>query len=155
MTAYTASRALAGVQPIAHPESGVNAAFSKFALTAALGSGDTIALMTVPAYAVMLDVILATDELDTGAAAAITYSVGDSTSPARYISGAAQSNTVALAPIHMNVAGGMGYQQTSSDALMLTVTHAPSTGAVSGNVYFTAMYSFDAITASSDGTELP
>lgn len=155
MTAYTASRALAGVQPIAHPESGITTAFSKFALTAALGSGDTVALMTIPGYAVMLDVILGTDELDTGSTAAITYSVGDSTSPARYISGAAQGNTVALAPTHMNVASGMGFQQSATDALLLTVTHAPSTGATAGNIYFTAMYSFDAITATSDGSELP
>lgn len=154
MASYSATRALTGTQPIARPE-GVIGIFSKFALTAALGSGDTVALGTVPAYAVMLDVILATDELDTGASAAITYSVGDSTSPARFISGAAQGNTVPLAPTHMNVAGGMGYQQTANEPLVLTVTHAPSTGAASGNVYFTALYSFEAVTASSDGTELP
>lgn len=158
MATYTATRALSGVEPIFHA-GGVVAAYSTFALTAALSSGDKVILLSVPPYSNMIDTILSTDALDTGTAGTITYDVGDSASSTRYMSAVGTNgNNATLKCQHMNVAAGLGYNigtATTVTQLVLTVHASPATGATSGNIYFAAIYSNDMITVTSDGTELP
>src|SRR5215472_3646914 len=149
MTTYTASRGLSGVEPVFHA-GGAVAVYSTFALTAALTSGDKVILLSVPQYSTMIDTILSTDTLDTGTSGGIAFDVGDSASSTRYISNVKTAASASLAPTHMNVAAGLGFQvntATTQTQLVLTVHASPATGATSGNIYFAAVYSNDAITA--------
>lgn len=154
MTAYTGTRALPNVEPIAHP-TGICTVFSTFDYSVAPTNGDVITMLTVPAFAVIVDMILSTDELDTNVSATIHWEVGDGTTANRFISSTAQPNSAGLGPTHLNQPAGQGYQYTSNTAILVTCTQGPATGATSGYVRLTVMYSFEAITANADGAEVP
>jgi|SRR5579863_292194 len=149
MTTYNATREQGGVEPVQNATGDITVV-STFALTQALAVNDIINMLDVPLNAVVTEVNLSADELDTNAAATIAYDVGDSNSAQRFIAAAAQSNGVALAPTRMNVAAGLGYQYTSRTTIQVKVHTGPATGATSGTVRLAVTYSMQSITLSND-----
>src|SRR6185437_1640582 len=138
-----------------------------FALTQALGNGDTITFANAipPSGVTAIEVLVYHPQLDTNASPTGAYEVGDSLSDgnaaARYLTGAVMGTNQTGAQIHnfSNVVPtissgaytkGVGYTYTSDENtstneangyldLVLTVTAGPATGAASGTIwiYFT------------------
>jgi hypothetical protein len=95
MTAYNASKMLAGTQPKMLPSAGGVNVLSTIALTTALAVNDTINFVQLASDAAdnpsgfgptILDVTLDSDKLDTNGAPTISWNVGDATSANRYFS---------------------------------------------------------------------
>ena len=155
MATYTGTRAISGVQPVSH-HGGVVAVLSTFSLTAALAANDIINMLTIPRYAVVLDMILGTGvALDTNATSTIAYDVGDATTDNLYFDNLTQGNNIPLPLTHMTKALAIGTQYTVDTNIKITLEASAATGATAGTIYLCAVYSMDAITATSDGTELP
>ena len=153
MTTYTADLEAAGVQPVQNATGDVTRV-AIFALTAAFGLNDLVKMLTLPANAYVVDVVIGTDAaLDTNATSTISYDVGDSNAAQRYIAAKAQGNNVPLPPYHMDQAAGLGYQigtNTGDNVVVVKIHAAPATGATSGNLRVAVTYGFQTRTPTTD-----
>jgi hypothetical protein len=155
MATYTGTRAIAGVMPVSH-HGGAVAVLSTFSLTAALASGDIINMLSIPRFAVVLDMMLGTGvALDTNATSTIAYDVGDATTDNLYFDNLTQGANLPLPLTHMTKALAIGTQYTVDTNIKITLEASPATGATAGTIYLCAIYSMDAVTATAEGTELP
>lgn len=149
---YVGTRAVKGVEPIAHIEGSVTAVISTFALSAAFVINDVVQMATIPTGAYITDVVLSTDTaLDTSATGLIRYQVGDSNSANRYFTATINpGNNVPLSAVHAQA--GIGYQigtNTGDNLIQVTIQTAPGTGATTGTMRCLIEYSMEAITATS------
>lgn len=140
MAILTTSKVASTVQPRANL--GVNSVTGTYTLTAALALNDVIQMVKIPSGATVLDTILSCNDLDTGGAPTITLSVGDGGSTARYLSASTIGQTGGLA--HTATHGGHGYAYTADDTIDVLVAAAPATGATTGTVALTVIYTLDA-----------
>lgn len=147
MATYNASKQAAGIEP-KYLQAGLIAVSSVFALTAAFGLADLVNMVTVPSGATIIDTILSSDTaLDTNATSTISYDVGDSNAAQRYVAAKAQGNDLPLAPYHMDQAPGHQYKtgtNAGDTTLVVKIHAAPATGAATGNLRLTVLYSMDA-----------
>lgn len=122
---------------------GVLSVTGVFTLAAALALNDVIKMVTLPKGATVLDVILSCTDLDTGAGA-IILDVGDSDGtpdPDRYIDGANVGQAGGVA--RMNAHAGHGYTLAAEATIDVLVQVGPTTGATSGTVALTVLYTMD------------
>jgi hypothetical protein len=106
---YTSSQASLASQ---NTGNSVGASFyctGSISLTTALTANDLILLTNIPNGYQVMDVVVDTDALDSGASAGLRLAVGDATTPTRFITSA---NTGAGGNVHMNVAAGLLYSYT-------------------------------------------
>jgi len=137
-TTYIADKAAAGVQP--RTGEGLISVTSKYTLTAALVEGDVIQMLKVPNGAVMQNVIVSCDDLDTDDTPAAVLEVGDGGDTDRYITGSTIAQGGGIASLAQHV--GHGYQYTAEDTLDVKVTTAPATAAYENlTITVTAFYS--------------
>lgn len=116
----------------------------EYSLSAALALNDTIDIVKVPAGHVPVDVILDTDDLDTGTAIVVSVGMrkadGTTDAPACFIVGSTIGQTGGVA----RAAVKEGFRIPASDTLdrnvYVTVTTGPTTGATSGKVGITVTY---------------
>lgn len=145
MATLTAAAVASTVQP-KETHQHVIAVHSTYELTAALAGADVIQMVKVPKGAQILEIQLATDDLDTGAA--LVLDVGDGGDPDRFIDGSTIGQTGGSARLGSGVAaataaGSFGYTYTTEDTIDVTVATAPGTGATEGTVALTVLYHCD------------
>ena len=142
MTDYVAPKASSAFPAPSATEVGeVKCNQGKYDLTAALVVDDVIDLCKLPAQHVPVDAILASDDLDDGAAlvmkADIYDPVLDSLTPLITNSNIGQAGGMA----RMNAAGAVALAPVDYDRyLRITVTTGPGTGATSGAMRGLLMY---------------
>lgn len=109
-----------------------------YELSAALVINDVIQMVKIPKNAVVDEVILGTDDLDTGGSPAIVLEVGDSGDTDRYIA----ASTVAQAGgvVRLGTVDGMGYTYTAETTIDIKVPTAPATGTTTGTLKLTVIY---------------
>lgn len=144
----TAAKVASGIQPKATHQ-GVVAVRGIYTLAAALVINDVIQMVKVPKGAQILEVILATDDLDTNGTPTIKLNVGDGNLTDRFI----KQDTVAQAGGTVRLGAGIaatlqsgahGYQYTAEDTIDVLVQAAPATGATTGDIVLTVLYHLDA-----------
>ena len=121
--------------------SGVLAVVGTYALGAALALNDVIQMVTVPAGATILDVLLAVTDLDTGGSPAIVLTVGDGGDTDRFVTASTVGQAGGVA--RLNATTGAGYKYTAKDTIDVLVSTGPATGATSGTVSLTVLYTMD------------
>lgn len=134
MAVYKGTRALTGVQPRDHL--GVIPVYATFTATVALALNDVIEMVKVPKEAVILDIILTSTDIDTGAAA--TMSVGDGGSVARYITDSTVGQAGGM--VRLTNYAGVGYVYTANDTIDVKITTAPAGGGT-GTIGLMVFYS--------------
>lgn len=117
---------------------GLTSVHGTYELAAALVVNDIIQMVKIPKGARIVNVILGTDDLDSGASPAIVLAVGDGTTADRFISGSTVAQAGGVATI--GKVDGVGYVYTADDTIDIKVTTAPATGATSGTLNLTVVY---------------
>src|SRR5579872_3333054 len=114
MSTYTSSQVSSGTIPI--NERGASfLIFGSVALTTALAANDVVQLVTVPNGYKILNVTLDVDPLDVNAAPTLTGTVGDVTTPGKYITvTAAQLKTGVVLPNNVTGSTGAVYAPATS-----------------------------------------
>lgn len=138
-TTFATSKVATTVMPRAGL--GVQSVSVTHEITAALVVNDVIQMVKMPIGATILEVILGTDDLDSDGSPAIVLEVGDATTVGRFIAG----STVAQAGgvVRLGVIDGMHYTYTAEDTIDVKVSTAPATGATSGGISLTVIYTMD------------
>jgi hypothetical protein len=139
-TLYSSDCAVgSGIQPRAGI--GLCTVSATYALAAALELDDLIHMVKIPAGATLLDVILDVPDLDTDVSPAITLSVGYTGELEAFIS----QDTVGQAGgiVRLSVPGGSQTLFAAEDTLQISATAAPATGAATGTLKLTAIYTMD------------
>jgi hypothetical protein len=108
-----------------------------YEITAALVINDVFQMVKVPKGAVILDVTLWTDDLESSGTASV-LAVGDGGAAARFITTSAVGQAGGRQA--MNVINGVGYAYTVEDTIDVSVTTAPTTGATSGTITLVVIY---------------
>src|SRR5207248_434817 len=99
---------------------------------------DVIQMVKVPNGACILEVILSSDDLDTGSAA-IILAVGDGVLADRFIKGSTVAQAGGIDRLGVGIAanlmsGATAYQYTAEDTIDVKVTTAPATGTTAGDI---------------------
>jgi hypothetical protein len=140
MAAETIAAAKAAAIP-KYIHTGVIGVYATVEIAEALEADDVFQMVTVPTGAVILDVILATDDMDTGGTG-LLLNVGFGGA------GANEAKFIADAPAHtaannvtrLNQVDGLGYEFTAEDTIDVVVDTAPTTGATSGTISLVVLY---------------
>ena len=113
-------------------------AYAEYNLTAALALNDVVNMMWVPAGAIITNVRLGGDQLDTGGTPTLTLDVGDASSATRFVStsNVAQTGTVGSTAVNF-------YQYTADTRIQVKAHAAPATGATSGKIKLEVTYLLD------------
>lgn len=98
---------------------------------------DTIEMFTLPLGAVLTDMMLDADDLDTGGSPAILLQVGDGTTADKFL--AANSVAQAGGVARMDKKGNIGVLLAADTKIVVKVSTGPATGAV-GTIRLTALY---------------
>lgn len=120
-----------------------------YELTAALALDDVIQMVKVPKGAVIVELVLATDDLDSNGAPAIVLDVGDGADTDRFIDGytGAQANgnisRLGAGMAASKFADALGYTYTADDTIDIHVQVAPATGTATGTIVLVVIYSCD------------
>jgi len=119
----------------------MTAVWAEYELTAALVVNDVIQMVKVPMGATILDVKVASDDLDTGSSPAAVLAVGDGTTAARFITGSTIAQGGGMASL--GVVDGFLYKYTADDTIDIKFTTAPATGATEGTLKLMVLYSLN------------
>lgn len=138
-TNYLSNKAASTVQPKFNA-SGSIPVYASAALTTALGVGDTVQMMTIPAGATIVSVVLDSDSLDSNASKTIKFDVGDATVANRFLAASTlpQAGGAAVA----NVAAAYGYQYAANTPLYVKCNTAAATWQ-NGTVRLLVEYTMD------------
>lgn len=133
---YSSDQVADGVQP--RGEHGPCVVVGEYEISAALVDDDTIKMVKVPQGAIITDIKVMTDDLDTASSPAIKFDVGDGSDRDRFI----QQTTIGQGGGRANLdqIGGLGYEYTDDDTIDIKVETAPTTGATSGTIKLVAEY---------------
>lgn len=138
-TTFTSSQAASTVNPRTCVNS-VCYAFGTYEITAALVVSDVVQMVRVPAGAYIIEVTLATDDLDT-AGPAIVLDVGDGTTTDRFIDACLSAQVAANDVVcRINHVDGLNYTYAAEDTIDVIVATAPTTGATSGTISLMVTY---------------
>lgn len=136
-TAFTSSEVATTVP--ARGGIGLIESSSSYDLAAALVINDTISMVKLPTRAIVKDIILSTPDLDSDGSPAVVLAVGDSVDDDRFITGSTVGQAGGVA--RMNAAGGHLYEYASETNILVKATTAPATGATTGTIKLTVLYS--------------
>ena len=112
-----------------------------YALAAALVIDDLIHMVKIPAGATLLDVILDVPDLDSHETPEITLSVGYTGALEAFISQSTIGQTGGI--VRLSVPGGTQKAFAAGDTIQVSATAAPATGATSGTIKLTVIYTMD------------
>lgn len=141
MATFTADEAAATAPAKGEGMSGnCKVVVAEYEITAALALNDVIQMVKVPAGAIVSNVVLATDDLDTDASPAIVLDVGDGGDTDRYIDGSTVGQAGGITDSSNLVIDGIGYTYSVEDTIDVLVQVAPATGATSGTIKLIASY---------------
>lgn len=139
-TAFLGTKAQPGVQPHFLPAGAVSV-YSSYTIAAALVISDTMQMMTIPAGARLIDLVLDSTDLDTGGTPVITLDVGTAGTSALFIASATIGQASGIT--RMSVAGSCGYAFSVDTAIIVKVAAAPQTGATTGTVGLAVTFVLD------------
>lgn len=115
--------------------------YAEYELTAALVDDDVIQMVKVPEGARVLEVILTTDDLDTDASPALALNVGDGSDPNRYIAASTIGQTGGTVRMGQGiVTSTSSHTYAADDTIDIHVETAPATGAATGTLCLTVLY---------------
>lgn len=137
MTTYSNARVASGISPRSNQQ-GLTSVTATQTVSTALTTGDVIEMVKVPRGAKVLDVILTSEDLDTGTTATIVLDVGDGGDTDRWIDGATTGQ--AGGTTRMNVATGLDHSYTADDTIDVLVQAGPATGATGVKITLTVLY---------------
>lgn len=100
--------------------------YAELALTVAPVINDVYQMIKVPNGARIIDWTLGSDDIDSNGAPAVTLSLGDGNSTARYVSASTIGQTGA-APVNASVKAGFGFVYAADDTIDILVAAAPAT----------------------------
>ena len=136
---YQAAKAVLGAPVAASRIAGQPVTvFSDFTFPAAPVINDVVQMIKVPKGAVVVDVALGADDLDTNGSPTITLDVGDGGDVDRFIAASTIAQSGA-APVQSILKTGFGFAYSADDTIDVMVKAAPATGAV-GTVRLMATY---------------
>lgn len=138
-TTYLSNKAQPGIQPKLN-HTGSIPVYASASLTTALGVGDLVQMMTIPAGATIVSVVLDSDKLDSNASPTIKFDVGDGTVANRFLAASTvgQAGGAAVA----NVAAAYGYQYAANTPLYVKCNTAAATWQ-NGTVRLLVEYTID------------
>ena len=110
-----------------------------YTLTAALALNDVIQMVRIPQNATIISMTLSADDLDSNGSPAIVLDVGDGSDTDRFIDGSTIGQAGGVEPAINNKAGHL-HQYTSEDTIDVLVQVAPATGATSGTIKLSVIY---------------
>jgi hypothetical protein len=141
MATFTADEAAATAPAKGEGMSGnCKVVVAEYEISAALALNDVIQMVKVPNGAVVSNVVLATDDLDTHGTPTIVLDVGDGGDTDRYIDGATVGQAGGVTDSSNLAIGGIGYEYTDEDTIDILVQAAPATGATSGTLKLIVHY---------------
>lgn len=135
----------AGIPPRDDTGVGVVSKTAHYTVAAALVVNDVIQMVTVPANATILEIILAATDLDTDGTPAIVLDVGDGDDTDRFIDGSTIGQGGGVDRLGTGVVGGVaavGYTYAAEDTIDVKVAVAPDAGAT-GTIDLTVLYTMD------------
>lgn len=148
MATVQSTKVASGVQQ-REPHSGVVAVFATYAVPATgdgSAAGDFIEMVKIPKGATVLEVILASEDLDTNGTPTITLDVGDGDDVDRYIDGSTIGQTGGVARLGSGVAAaavdGCRYTYTADDTIDVKIVDVAATKAA-GNIQLTVLYTME------------
>ena len=136
-TTFTTTKTATGVQPRAGID--VTGAWAEKEISAALVVNDVIQMVKIPNRATILEVILATDDLDQSTG--LRLAVGDGSDVDRFIS--ADDVGEAGGFVRLNNITGFLHQYSAEDTIDIKATVAPGSGQTSGTLKLCVMYSMN------------
>lgn len=141
MATFTANEAAATAPAKGEGMSGnCKVVVAEYEITAALALNDVVQMVKVPAGAIVSNVVLATDDLDTGGTPAIVLDVGDGGDADRYIDGSTVGQTGGITDSSNLAIDGIGYTYSVEDTIDVLVQVAPAAGATSGTIKLIVSY---------------
>lgn len=126
-----------GIQP--RSEIADSVVVAEYDILAALLTADVIHMVTIPAGATLLDVLLAVDDLETAAGNELTLSVGYTGALEAFISQSVIGQTGGVARATL----GIPHLFAAEDTIQVSATAGAEIGATSGKIVLTAKYTFD------------
>lgn len=139
MTAQTWTSTKCGSTIQARAGIDLTAVVSTYEITEAVEEDDIFEMVKIPKGAVIHEIILGLDELDTNVSPTLTFNVGDDGSETRFISAATCGSASNISRISNMT--GFGYQYTADNTIDVTAAAAPATGATSGTITLVVIYS--------------
>lgn len=136
-TTYTNARAASTVMPRSNHQ-GLTAVTATQTIATALVVNDVIEMVKVPNLARVVEVVLISEDLDTGTTAAVVLAVGDGAVTNRYISGSTIGQAGGVARMDQITAVDFAY--SADDTIDVKVTTAPATGATGVKITLTVFY---------------
>ena len=133
-----ASKVGSGVQPRANIE--LTEVHATYSLSAALVVNDVIQMVKIPAGATVISVTLAAADLDSSGTPAIVLTVGDGDDTDRFITTAVGTIAQAGGVCRLDNPVGLNHKYTADDTIDVKVTTAPGTGATSGDIDLSVIY---------------
>lgn len=103
--------------------------YKTYTFTAAPSAADVVEMVKVPSGAIVTNVVLGADDLDTNGSPTIVLDVGDGSDTDRFIDGATSAQAGGTSAALAGTAGSFGYQYSSDDTIDITVQAGPATGA--------------------------
>ena len=141
MATFTADEAAATAPAKGEGMSGnCKVVVAEYEITAALALNDVVQMVKVPAGAIVSNVVLATDDLDTNGTPAIVLDVGDGGDTDRYIDGSTVGQAGGITDSSNLAINGIGYTYSVEDTIDVLVQVAPATGATSGTIKLIVSY---------------
>lgn len=141
MATFTADEAAATAPAKGEGMSGnCKVVVAEYEITAALALNDVVQMVKVPAGAIVSNVVLATDDLDTNGTPAIVLDVGDGGDTDRYIDGSTVGQAGGITDSSNLAIDGIGYTYSVEDTIDVLVQVAPATGATSGTIKLIVSY---------------
>ena len=141
MATFTADEAAATAPAKGEGMSGnCKVVVAEYEITAALALNDVVQMVKVPAGAIVSNVVLATDDLDTDGTPAIVLDVGDGGDTDRYIDGSTVGQAGGITDSSNLAIDGIGYTYSVEDTIDVLVQVAPATGATSGTIKLIVSY---------------
>ena len=141
MATFTADEAAATAPAKGEGMSGnCKVVVAEYEITAALALNDVVQMVKVPAGAIVSNVVLATDDLDTNGTPAIVLDVGDGGDTDRYIDGSTVGQAGGITDSSNLAIDGIGYTYSVEDTIDGLVQVAPATGATSGTIKLIVSY---------------
>ena len=117
----------------------VKVATGVYTLSGPLTAGQTIPMVALPTNARVLDILLSSDKLDTGAGLALD--VGDKALNTRYFNASDLGRTGGIARLALSQ--GHGYRYAKADTVNVTVKTAPAAQAADGSFTVTVYFVID------------
>lgn len=135
---------VASTVPVREPHSGNCVVFATYTLAAALALNDVIEMVKIPSGAKIIDMVLATTDLDTNGAPAIVLDVGDGADTDRFIDGTTIGQTGGTVRLGSGITTNTHvYSYTADDTIDVLVQVGPATGAASGTVSLAVTYTLE------------